>query len=555
MREPHISSSDSSRLLALLEENLSDNLELVEQVRALRASEFKHRTILEELDLGYMEVDLEGVVTHVHPRFLKMTGFSEGELIGTKGEAMLDEEGHARMKEVVEERKSGKSSSYEMPIRHRDGRRMWFLITGAPVREVDGTLVGSVGIHFDITQRKLLELETNRALAAEAYARNRERGLLMKMSHEIRTPINAINGMFSLMNNVPRSEEHEAIWQGAIRATAMLRKVVDDVLDLSRLEIGKPSLQQREVDVMEVTSGVAKMHHLLAEEKGIHLECSCDLDETQRVLDVDKWLQILTNLLGNAIKYTEKGTVSLRIRNHESKVDWIVAEVSDEGRGIPPEHHARIFEPFGMLNADDPADEHRLEAGSTGLGLSISRELARVMHGELALVPQAVGTRFQLSIPSKTWDNPSQPQGGEGSHVKQVPEWNGAGVRVLLAEDNEINVLYAKALLDKWKVHVDVAPDGHHALDLMEEGRYDVVLLDVQMPHMDGLETLRRIRAGERDAERVPQQVFMVTAFADAETREEARVAGSNGFLAKPFAPEELRDVLQSISARPRESR
>ena len=223
----------------------------------------------------------------------------------------------------------------------------------------------------------------------------------MKMSHEIRTPINAINGMFSLMNNVPRSEEHEAIWQGAIRATAMLRKVVDDVLDLSRLEIGKPSLQQREVDVMEVTSGVAKMHHLLAEEKGIQLECSCDLDETQRVLDVDKWLQILTNLLGNAIKYTEQGTVSLRIRNHESKVDWIVAEVSDEGKGIPKEHHARIFEPFGMLNADDPADEHRLEAGSTGLGLSISRELARVMHGELALVPQAVGARFQLSIPSK----------------------------------------------------------------------------------------------------------------------------------------------------------
>ena len=201
------------------------------------------------------------------------------------------------MAQVVLERKAGKASSYEMPILHRDGHRMWFLITGAPIRQEDGTLTGSVGIHFDITQRKLLELETNRALTAEAYARNRERGLLMKMSHEIRTPINAINGMFSLMNNVPRSKEYEAIWQGAMRATAMLRKVVDDVLDLSRLEIGKSSVQLREVDVVDVTAGAAKMHHLLANEKGIHLECNCELDETQRVLDVDKWLQILTNLL------------------------------------------------------------------------------------------------------------------------------------------------------------------------------------------------------------------------------------------------------------------
>ncbi len=547
MREPHISMSDSSRLLAMLEENLPENLDLVAQVRAIRASEFKHRTILEELDLGYMEVGLEGEVVHVHPRFLAMTGFTEEELVGTKGEAMLDEEGTARMAEVVLERKAGKASSYEMPILHRDGHRMWFLITGAPIRQEDGTLTGSVGIHFDITQRKLLELETNRALTAEAYARNRERGLLMKMSHEIRTPINAINGMFSLMNNVPRSKEYEAIWQGAMRATAMLRKVVDDVLDLSRLEIGKSSVQLREVDVVDVTSGVAKMHHLLSNEKGIHLECNCELDETQRVLDVDKWLQILTNLLGNAIKYTEEGVVSLVIRNHESKADWIVAEVSDEGKGIPTEHHARIFEPFGMLNADNPKEIHRMKEGSTGLGLSISRELARVMDGELTLVPQSVGACFQLSIPSKTWDKPTQLRATEDDHVNQVPNWNAEGMRVLLAEDNDINVLYAKALLDRWKVHVDVAPDGQHALDLMEGGRYDAILLDVQMPNMDGLETVRRIRARERDTEGEMQQVFMVTAFADVETREMAQAAGANGFLAKPFAPDELFDVLRSI--------
>ena len=219
---------------------------------------------------------------------------------------MLDEEGLVRMQEVVELRKKGQASSYELPILHKAGHRLWFLITGAPIRNIEGEVVGSVGIHFDVTTRKLLELETNRALAAEAYARNRERGLLMKMSHEIRTPINAINGMFNLMDAVPRSAEYEAIWQGAIRATQMLRRVVDDVLDLSRLELVQPSLNPQKVDVIEVTSGVTKMHHLLAIEKGVELDCKCELDVTRRELDVDKWLQILTNLLGNAIKFTEQ---------------------------------------------------------------------------------------------------------------------------------------------------------------------------------------------------------------------------------------------------------
>ena len=172
MQRPHISDSDSSRLMALLEENLKGQTAVLDQLQALRASEFKYRTILEELDLGYMEVDLNGVVTHVHPRFVNMTGYRQEDLMGTKGEIMLDEEGLAKMKAVIAERQNGQSSAYELPVKHRLGHRIWLLITGAPIRNLDGEVVGSVGIHFDISERKMLELETNRALAAEAYARN-----------------------------------------------------------------------------------------------------------------------------------------------------------------------------------------------------------------------------------------------------------------------------------------------------------------------------------------------------------------------------------------------
>ena len=330
------------------------------------------------------------------------------------------------------------------------------LITGAPIRNLDGEVVGSVGIHFDISERKMLELETNRALASEAYARNRERGLLMKMSHEIRTPINAINGMLHLMNNMTRSPEQEAIWQGAIRATNMLRKVVDDVLDLSKIEVGKPALNLSQINVVEVTSGVAKMHHLLAEEKGIELDCGCQLSNKQRTLDVDKWLQILTNLLGNAIKYTESGTVVLSIHDHPDKDDWIAAEVTDEGPGIPKGQEERIFQPFGLLDYDSILLEQPHAEGSTGLGLSIARELAQLMGGALRLMPSQKGAKFLLEVPAPAWASGTESNPGvtQSDDDLTVPQWDGRGLRVLIAEDNDINVLYAKALLDRWNVEL-----------------------------------------------------------------------------------------------------
>jgi PAS domain S-box-containing protein len=549
MERPHISDSDSSRLMALLEEKLKGQTEVLDQLRALQASEFKYRTILEELDLGYMEVDLDGVVTHVHPRFVDMTGYRQEDLVGTRGEIMLDEEGHAKMKAVIGERQNGQSSAYELPVKHRLGHRIWLLITGAPIRNLEGVVVGSVGIHFDISERKSLELETNRALAAEAYARNRERRLLMKMSHEIRTPINAINGMLHLMNNMTRTPEQQAIWEGAIRATKMLRQVVDDVLDLSKLEVGKPQLNLSQINVVEVTSGVAKMHHLLAEEKGIELNCGCQLSNKQRTLDVDKWLQILTNLLGNAIKYTDSGTVVLNIHNHPDKDDWIAAEVRDEGPGIPAGQEERIFLPFGLLDSDSILSGQRHAEGSTGLGLSIARELAQLMGGELRLLPSQQGARFLLEVPAPTWESEadSNPGKSRGGDELTVPQWDGQGLRVLLAEDNEINVLYAKALLDRWNVKLHLAKDGGEAIEQWSKASFDVVLLDVQMPVLDGLEVLRRIREEEQQCQSDSRaRVFMVTAFADKETRRKARQFGASGFLSKPFSPVQMMDILVS---------
>ena len=552
MEPTRLTFKDSSRIIKLVEENLNLSSEERLALTALVHSEHKHRSIFEEIDVGFMEVDLEGVILLVHPRFLAMTGYSEKDLVGKNGEVMLDDEGKLRMREVIELRKKGQANSYEVPVRHRLGHRIWLLITGAPLHNLAGEVVGSVGIHFDITERKQLEIETNRALASEAFARKRERQLLLKMSHEIRTPINAINGMFHLMHQVPRSPEHEALWQGALRASKMLRQVVDDVLDLSKLEVGTPTIKRSNVDVVDVTSGIAKMHHLLAEEKGIHLNCGCRLVDKKRVLDVDKWLQILTNLLGNAIKHTEKGHVQLDIWEDPNRPDWIFAEVTDEGPGIPKEHRERIFEPFGMVQYDSYHEEHRMDSGSTGLGLSIARELARVLGGDLLLMPSSKGAKFVLEMPAPIWSENQAPSSipvdSKRANNEGVPTWDGKGMRVLLAEDNEINILYAKALFQRWNVQVDIAHDGLEALACFETQSYDVVLLDVQMPNLDGLATLRRMRTMERqERERETCPIFMVTAFADDETRTISVNEGASGFLAKPFSPSDMMNVLRNI--------
>lgn len=521
-----------------LEENIKGKPELEALLHALLASEFKYRTILEELDLGFLEVDLEGVILRVHPRFTAITGYAEADLLGKQGDFLLDDEGKQMMSEVIEKRKQGTASSYELPVRHRLGHRIWLLITGAPLRNMHGDVVGSVGIHFDVTARKELELENERALANEAMARQRERELLMKMSHEIRTPINAINGLFHLLDTRAWSEEEMQLWQGAQNASAMLRTVVDDILHLTKLESGANVVSKTEVNVVEVTAGLAKMHHLLAEQKGLTLTCSCRLLEKNRRIDVDKWLQILTNLLGNAIKYTPEGEVTLDIFENANRPGWICAEVKDSGPGIDEAERDKVFAPFGGRGVDQASD-----MGSTGLGLTISRELAVLMGGDLLLMPSPNGARFLVELPAETCGH-GQASSLESAPVPQVLAWDGSGVRVLMAEDNELNIMYAQALFDRWNLACVVVGNGREALEAWEKGGVDVLLLDVQMPEMDGLEALTRLRGLERDRGLEPTPVYMVTAFADEKTRSMAMERGATGFVSKPFSPKEMHRIL-----------
>lgn len=535
-----MNAQDSSRLISLLEENLPDREDILALANALRESEHKHRSILEDMDLGYMEVDVQGVVTQVHPRFTAMTGYAAEDLLGKNGNVMLDDDGRAIMANILKERADGRATSYEVPVRHRLGHRIWLLITGAPLRSLSGDVTGSVGIHFDVTKRKEMEMQTNRAMASEALARQRERDLLMKMSHEIRTPINAINGMFHLMNAQARGSDEDALWQGAKRATAMLRQVVDEVLTLTKLEAGSQKVTPQKVDVRELTEGLAKMHFVLAEESGMQLICTCRLLKTRRVLDADKWIQILTNLLSNAMKYAAVGTVELDIWEEADRPDWIFAEVKDQGQGVSQEMEGRIFEVFGVKD-----ESSRSGMGSTGLGLAIAKEQALLMGGDLFLMPSDKGARFVLEVPSPTWEkkeNESAESGGSHS----VPDWDGCHLKILVAEDNDLNILYLKALLQKWNVRFDIVRDGLQAIEALKVTPYDAVLLDVQMPEMDGMSALIALRKMDiKSRSQLALPVFMVTAFADDETRRQAMLHGANGFLAKPFSPEAMLNALK----------
>lgn len=535
-----MNAQDSSRLISLLEENLPDREDILALANALRESEHKHRSILEDMDLGYMEVDVQGVVTQVHPRFTAMTGYAAEDLLGKNGNVMLDDDGRAIMANILKEREDGRATSYEVPVRHRLGHRIWLLITGAPLRSLSGDVTGSVGIHFDVTKRKEMEMQTNRAMASEALARQRERDLLMKMSHEIRTPINAINGMFHLMNAQARGSDEDALWQGAKRATAMLRQVVDEVLTLTKLEAGSQKVSPQKVDVRELTEGLAKMHFVLAEQSGMQLICTCRLLKTRRVLDADKWIQILTNLLSNAMKYAAVGTVELDIWEETDRPDWIFAEVKDQGQGVSQEMEGRIFEVFGVKD-----DSSGSGMGSTGLGLAIAKEQALLMGGDLFLMPSDKGARFVLEVPSPTWEK-KEKESAESGGSHSVPDWDGCHLKILVAEDNDLNILYLKALLQKWNVRFDIVRDGLQAIEALKVTPYDAVLLDVQMPEMDGMSALIALRKMDiKSRSQLDLPVFMVTAFADDETRRLAMLHGANGFLAKPFSPEAMLNALK----------
>ena len=486
------------------------------------------------------QTDVDGLYTFVSPVCEAVWGYTPEELVGRKRCYELHPEaGRELFKQQAQARVLAEKSidSLENPIQHKDGRIVWVITNGFPVRDACGRLIGYQGSDMDITRRKEAETIGKQAEAAAEAANHAKSAFLANMSHEIRTPMNGIIGLSQLDTH----EQDKAVLQDRLHkinhSGRVLLGIINDVLDFSKIEAGKLEIESRPFLLPDLLHDLRALFADMAECKGLVLQVALDGAVGQGVLgDELRLRQVLTNLLSNAIKFTEQGTVVLEI-SRPGGVDEaaVFFQVRDTGLGISQAQQARLFEAFNQVDSSI-SRQH----GGTGLGLVISQRLVEAMGGRGIDLESEPGHgacfSFSLSLP------PCSPE-----HTQQLLEARGVeGVapvqlqgRVLLVEDNPINQEVALAQLHQFGLQVTLAVNGVEALERLAEQSFELVLMDVQMPLMDGYQATRRLRSLGYTL-----PVIALTAAAMVEDQRKALASGMNDHLGKPIDLPDLKRVL-----------
>jgi PAS domain S-box-containing protein len=429
-----------------------------------------------------------------------------------------------------------------MGVRRGDERLIWVSVNTEPILDDHGRVRAVVTSFTDITERKALLDSLAQARDEALQASRLKSAFVANMSHEIRTPMNGVLGMADLLMESPLSEEQHQMARVIQTSARNLLTIIDDILDLSKIEAGKLTIELSDFDLGDQVDQALALLSPRAQARGLVLDSDLPAAPLPRVRgDGVRLQQVLVNLLGNAIKFTERGGITLKVRALEPPVTGHFAfrvEVQDTGIGIPPEQVSRLFQPFSQ------ADESTTRKyGGTGLGLAISRQLVELMGGRIG-VESAPGRGslfwFELKLPLAG----ARLAGVERGTVAGSP---GTRPRILVAEDNEANQLVIRLMLERLGLEYDLVGDGIAALHQLGEGNYGAMLLDCQMPGMDGYEVTRRVREGAAGSRHVGIPILALTANAMASDRERCLRAGMSEFLSKPIRFERLQKALHQL--------
>jgi PAS domain S-box-containing protein len=502
------------------------------------------QSILNNSAVAILVVTKDRRITELNTGFLDMFGYEAEEVVGKSvsmihpSQTLFLEFGERYWSQTTQQ----KVVTVEWQLRRKNGEVFWCELAGCAINMRD-IREGVVWVIIDISDRKRVSEKLTLAKEQAEVASQAKSEFLANMSHEIRTPMAGVLGMLQLLETTPLNQEQKEYVLAAIKSSNRLTRLLSDILDLSRIEAGRLEIREGTFEIRNQKEAVLALFADTARQKGLGLDFHIDERMPPRLNgDETRLRQVLFNLVGNSIKFTQKGHVRVDVsmlRDGNGTPCKVLFCVEDTGIGIPDHRLKDMFEPFIQGTST-----HRRDFQGAGLGLSIVRRLVALMGGDLSIDnTEGGGTTFYFSLPF------SVPRAAslQTSDTRMPGPSCPITPRILLAEDEAINALATKKLLTKAGFPVTVAANGREVLTLLGEHDFELVLMDIQMPVMDGLEATRAIRASAEFGAKSKVPIIAMTAFSMAGDKEKFLAAGMDEYIAKPVDITDLKSLIARV--------
>ncbi|MBL0316189.1 MAG: response regulator [Flavobacteriales bacterium] len=536
LRKHHNYTASELKLLGLFSHMLINIRNRQGWEKQLKIQEEKFRNIIANMNLGLLEVDNDDTILFANQSMIEMCGFSLNELKGNKAASLfMPNKKNQIIAGKQNLRKKGISDSYEIEILNKKGEARVWLISGAPNYDDKGELIGTIGIHLDITQQKKLEKDLAESKSFAETANKAKELFLANMSHEIRTPLNVIIGMIRQLGKENLKGKQMFYLRQADSSAKHLLAIVNNILDIAKIESGEMTINAEAFSLNALCNNVYSVMYSISRDKNLEFILNTS-EKLSPVLigDEVRIRQILFNILGNAMKFTDNGSITIDINAEdiEDNKQQITVNIQDTGIGMTEEYIHRIFDKFTQEEASS-----RRKFEGTGLGMAISSDLIRLMGGKLHVKStKGVGSTFSITL--------TLPKGDPSALIRSDLSWDQgdfSGKKILLVEDNEVNRFIAVQSLTLLRCQIDEAGNGIEALEKMRTNQYDLILMDIQMPGMDGVETTEKIRTELK----LKLPIIALTANAFKHDIDLYLSKGMNDYIIKPF---DERDFLKKVA-------